>query len=417
MLIIILISYRPGSENGPADTLSRAYSASLTTSDSLDYIHSALCHPGVTRLYHFVRSKNLPYSLDDVKKVIQKCDVCARLKPKFYDHTGTLIKATQPFERLSIDFKGPLPSTNENRYLLTVVDEYSRFPFAFPCRDVSANSVINCLTHLFSIFGMPSFIHSDCGSSFLSHAVKTFFNERGIATSRTTPYNPTGNGQVERYNGIIWNAIKLALTSKNLPIKLWECVLPDALHSIRSLLCTSTNSTPHERMFNFTRKSSFGKSIPTWLTSQGKVLLKNFNRQSKYDPLIEEVELVEANPEYAFVRFGNGKETSVSLKHLAPLGDNLCTKKCIIPPSNSDLSEMNVVEHAVPDDESASASNTNSEFENSNQNVDPAALTTDMLTNNDSNYSCPTSEVVRDNIRRSNRIRKEPSHLQDFVRK
>ncbi len=34
----------------------------------LEEIHASLCHPGVTRLYHFVKTKNLAYSLEDVKK-------------------------------------------------------------------------------------------------------------------------------------------------------------------------------------------------------------------------------------------------------------------------------------------------------------------------------------------------------------
>ena len=42
------ICYRPGAQNGPADTLSRAYSAYITTVSELEYMHSALCHPGIT---------------------------------------------------------------------------------------------------------------------------------------------------------------------------------------------------------------------------------------------------------------------------------------------------------------------------------------------------------------------------------
>ena len=78
------IIYRPGTQNGPADTLSRAYVANINTFDSIEKIHTALCHPGVTRLYHFVKTKNLPFSIDDVRNVINKCSVCARLKPNFY---------------------------------------------------------------------------------------------------------------------------------------------------------------------------------------------------------------------------------------------------------------------------------------------------------------------------------------------
>ena len=107
------------------------------------------------------------------------------------------IKATQPFERLSIDFKGPLPSSTTNKYILTVVDEFSRFPFAFPCRDVSTATVIGSLNTLCSIFGMPAYTHSDRGSAFMSDELYSYLHGKGIATSRTTPYNPQGKEQCE----------------------------------------------------------------------------------------------------------------------------------------------------------------------------------------------------------------------------
>ena len=47
--------------------------------------------------------------------------------------------------------------------------------------------------------------------------LKQFQQSRGVACSRTTPYNPEGNGQVERYNGVIWKAVSLALKSRQLP--------------------------------------------------------------------------------------------------------------------------------------------------------------------------------------------------------
>ena len=154
----------------------------------------------------------------------------------------------------------------------------------------------------------------------MSHELRAFLGEKGIATSRTTSYNPEGNGQVERYNGVVWNAITMCLKSRNLPTKCWQDVLPDVLHSIRSLLCTATNETPHERFFRFPRRSSTGASIPTWMAKPGPVLLKRHVRSSKTEPLVDEVELLEANPHYAHVRYPDGRETTVSTKHLAPRG-------------------------------------------------------------------------------------------------
>ena len=102
------IIYRPGKNNLAADTLTRAFCNAINL-DTLSSIHEALCHPGVVRLAHFVRTRNLPYSMNDVKRVCSSCTACAKLKPHFYrPEEVNLVKATQPWERISLDFKGPL---------------------------------------------------------------------------------------------------------------------------------------------------------------------------------------------------------------------------------------------------------------------------------------------------------------------
>ncbi|XP_033114042.1 uncharacterized protein LOC117114484 [Anneissia japonica] len=315
------IVYRPGKENVPPDTLTRACCSASNVTDRLVELHNMLCHPGITRMWHFVKTKNLAFRVEEVRKVTAACQVCAKLKPRFYKPNNTpLIKATQPFERLNIDFKGPLPSTDRNIYFLTVVDEFSRLPFIFPCSDMTSSTVITCLCQLFSLFGTPAYIHSDRGTAFLSKELTEFLVKRGVACSRTTSYNPQCNGQTERYNGIIWKTITLALETRGLPTKRWQEVLHDALHSVRSLLCTATNETTHERFFTFNRRSTSGSSIPSWLCSPGPVLIKRHVRAHKTDPLVDEVELLHANPQYAHVRFQDGRESTVSLRHLAPVG-------------------------------------------------------------------------------------------------
>ena len=183
------VVYRPGKENHVADAFSRGYCSSLSSlnsqSDKLMELQSSLCHPGVTRMVHFVKSKNLSYSIDEIKKLCANCRTCCELKPSYYkSNQNTLIKATQPFERISVDFKGPLPSCSRNKYLLTMIDEYSRFPFAFPCPDMSVETIIQCFCQLFALFEMPSFVHTDRGANFMSHKLKDFLHSKGIATSR-----------------------------------------------------------------------------------------------------------------------------------------------------------------------------------------------------------------------------------------
>ena len=108
------------------------------------------------------------------------------------------------------------------------------------------------------------------------------------------------------------------LKGRHLAQTQWEEILPEALHSVRTLLCTSINTTPHERLFQFPRRSTLGRSLPSWLVLPGPVLLKKFVRNKQDDPFCEEVELIEANPNSALLRFSDGRETTVSTSDLAP---------------------------------------------------------------------------------------------------
>ena len=105
---------------------------------SLKGLHESLGHPGITRLWHFVRSKYLPFPLEEVRQTCLNCHTsCSLLKPRFYrPKQEHLVKATSVWERVSVDFKGPIvTSPRGNRFLFVVADEYSRFPFAFACKD------------------------------------------------------------------------------------------------------------------------------------------------------------------------------------------------------------------------------------------------------------------------------------------
>ena len=184
------------------------------------------------------------------------------MKPKFSQRKqGTLIKAMKPMERLSIDFKGPVPSNAPNKYLLVIIDEYSRFPFVFPCRDMTTSTVIECLDKLFTLCGTPGFIHADNGPAFISHEFTSYLLQRGISSSKSSIYHPSGNGQAERTVQTVWKAIEFAVKDAGSSIKHWETVIRDALHCMRSLLCTATSVSPHERFFNFQRRCCSGESF------------------------------------------------------------------------------------------------------------------------------------------------------------
>jgi len=99
-----VIKYNSGKETVVPDAFSWVC-ASVPFQSSLVDVHEYLYHPGATRLMHFAGLKKLPISLSDVEQVCSQCRVCAETKIKFHrPESGVLIKAKQPWQRISIDF-------------------------------------------------------------------------------------------------------------------------------------------------------------------------------------------------------------------------------------------------------------------------------------------------------------------------
>ena len=67
------IVYRPGILNVPADTLTHSFCSAIST-DALIKLHDSLCYPGLTRMSHFIRAKNLPASIEEIKTLTNNCN-------------------------------------------------------------------------------------------------------------------------------------------------------------------------------------------------------------------------------------------------------------------------------------------------------------------------------------------------------
>lgn len=195
-----------------------------TTSDDSLHSPSAILP---SRPNHFVQTKNLPYSLKEIK-ITSKCSVCCECKPQFYcPENVPLIEAFQTFKRINIYFKAPpLTSNRTSTSLWCQVDEYSRFPFVFPCPDVLTSTVIMCLTSLFSFVWIPAYVHSDLRASFMSREFQHFLTTKWVATGKTISYNPERNGEAERGSRVLWKA-KNPKTShlRNGKMSSWICCI------------------------------------------------------------------------------------------------------------------------------------------------------------------------------------------------
>lgn len=315
------VKYRPGALNAAADALSRPSCGALADEFHwLKQVHESLAHPGHRRFLDYVKKlPNCPTDSSQIcRRIIEDCTTCATTKPRWIRPPDLhVIKASRPWQRISVDFMVEKPRTEQGySCILTVIDEYSRFPFAFATRNRESKTVIDCLSSLFSLFGAPAELHSDRGKEFLSQEFQRFLFDHGVRFAPTSPYSPQANGQVERLNGTIWKAVR-ALQIDN-PSRSWDSLLPEALAAIRSLLCTATGKTPHDRFLAFSRQASFS-SRPVSFAPGDQAFLRRLVR-NKNEPLGDPVKIVVAYPGHALVmRPGSTVPDSVNIRHLAPL--------------------------------------------------------------------------------------------------
>lgn len=116
-----------------------------------------------------------------------------------------------------------------------------------------------------------------------------------VATSQTTSYNAKGNGQAERFDGVVCKVIAISLS-----------------HSIRSRSYVQLPIKHH------TSASSSSASIPaTWLAAPASVYIKHQICSKKTEPWVDKVELLQANPYYTHMWYPDSGETTVATKHLA----------------------------------------------------------------------------------------------------
>ena len=60
------------------------------------------------------------------------------------------------------------------------------------------------------------------------------------------------------------------------------------------------------------------------MSSGDRAYLRKHVRQSKYDPQLEEVEVLDVNPQYVHVKLPSGFQSTVSIRDLAPCGEAPC---------------------------------------------------------------------------------------------
>ena len=159
------------------------------------------------------------------------------------------IEAKAPFRIVAADILGPvtLAKKSQARYILVILDLYTKYVVAVPLKDMTLKTVATTLVEEWILkFGAPDTLHTDQGIYFNAEVMKDIFQVFMIDKTRTSPYHPQGNGQVERFNRVIADTISKYCAEKP---QQWDLYLPHVNFVYNTTVHKTLGTTPFSMLY------------------------------------------------------------------------------------------------------------------------------------------------------------------------
>ena len=168
----------------------------------------------------------------------------------------------EPFKLVAFDLVGPIPkSVSGYRYILTMMDMFSKYPEAIALKRVDNESVLEAMLEVFSRHGIPETILTDQGSVFMSRLTKLVCHTLGIEQIRTSPYHPQSDGALEQWHA----SLKGMLKRSEADLKYWDRHLRYLLFAYRDTPHCITGFSPFSLLFGREVKGPLSLVHSSWL--------------------------------------------------------------------------------------------------------------------------------------------------------
>ena len=131
---------------------------------------------------------------------------------------------------------GPFkPVPGRFHWVYVCIDKFSKWIKNKPLVHATAKKAAELLDYIIHRFGLPNSIITDLGSTFTGADFWDFCDERCILVKYVSVAHPRANGQVERANGMILDALKKRLykNEQKHPSK-WLKELPAVVWGLRT---------------------------------------------------------------------------------------------------------------------------------------------------------------------------------------
>ena len=144
---------------------------------------------------------------------------------------------------VSFDVVGPLKETDyANKYILSIIDLFSRFITLHAIPNKSTNTIINCLDKTFCRFGYPEKLISGNAREFTSQALQLYAKLHTVLKKEVLIYSPFSNGLVERHNARIAKLLRFYV--HYLEDQNWCQFIDTIENSLNNEVCVTLKETP-----------------------------------------------------------------------------------------------------------------------------------------------------------------------------
>ena len=201
---------------------------------TIDLAHEG--HQGITKTKALLREKIWFPEIDDlVEEVIKTCLPCQTTTPKTTREPLQMTNADRAWEEVSMDF-----AEVEGKYLLIIVDDFTRYPEVEIISFLTASTVIPKIKSVFARWGIPKVVKTDNGPPFNSTNFAEYAKISGFKHRKITPLWPEANGEAERFV----RTIKKTISAAKIEHRNWQYEMWIFLRNYRATPHSSTKISP-----------------------------------------------------------------------------------------------------------------------------------------------------------------------------
>jgi Integrase core domain/gag-polypeptide of LTR copia-type/GAG-pre-integrase domain len=234
------------------DTSNPAIHAHTSTSTPIEIWHQHMGHLSYNALMrHSASVKGMSFSapISDDQSLCPGCELGKQTRLPF---SASSKRSDRRLAIVHSDLAGPMEikSIHGALYIATFIDDYSRFGVVYflKRKDQCAAAFQKYLAWAENQTSDRMLaLHSDRGGEYISGALKSILDEKGIDHKLTMPGSPQQNGLAERWNRTILDKARSMLHSSGLSKGFWELAIDTAVHTYnRSPSRIVGWKTPHE---------------------------------------------------------------------------------------------------------------------------------------------------------------------------